>query len=129
MSAWGTVKLGDLGTFRNGLNFAADARGEGLAVVGVRDFQDHSFVRFDALEQLDPSALGTPDALIRQNDILFVRSNGNRELIGRSLLVKEQPPSPTSHSGFTIRLRLHDNNADPLFFAYLLRGGIVRRQL
>lgn len=129
MSAWQTRKLGELGTFRNGLNFAADARGEGLAIVGVRDFQDHSFVRFETLEQLDPRALGTPESLIRKNDILFVRSNGNRELIGRSLLVKESPPMATSHSGFTIRLRIHSPDADPSFFAYLLRGGIIRRQL
>ncbi|SPA46756.1 restriction endonuclease subunit S [Cupriavidus taiwanensis] len=129
MSDWQTTELGQLAEFRNGLNYSAANAGTGLAVVGVSDFQDNSFVHFATLAELDPSALSTPDALIRKDDILFVRSNGNRELIGRSLLVLSDPPKPTSHSGFTIRLRFTDKRADPRFFAYLLRGGAIRRHL
>lgn len=129
MSVWPTVKLSALATFRNGLNFAANARGKGLAIVGVRDFQDRSFVRYDDLEELNPDALSSRDSLIAKNDIIFVRSNGNRELIGRSLFVAEAPPKPTSHSGFTIRLRFTDQRALPQFFAYQLRGEIVRKLL
>lgn len=129
MSEWPEVELGELASFRNGLNYSAADRGCGLAVVGVSDFQGRSFVDFASLEQLGPSALGTPEALIRRNDILFVRSNGNRELIGRSLLVLSEPTIPTSHSGFTIRLRFEDDRADPRFFAYFLRSGVVRRVL
>ncbi len=129
MSGWPTIELGQLAEFRNGLNYSAADNGAGLAVVGVSDFQDKSFVDFSGLAELDPSALSTPDALIRKNDIIFVRSNGNRELIGRSLLVLTDPPVPTSHSGFTIRLRFTDKRADPRFFAYFLRGGTIRRHL
>lgn len=129
MSEWTTIELGQLADFRNGLNYSAGDNGVGLSIVGVSDFQDKSFVDFSSLAELDPSALSTPDALIRKDDILFVRSNGNRELIGRSLLVLDNPPKPTSHSGFTIRLRFTDNRADPRFFAYLLRGGTIRRRL
>ncbi|MBC2665682.1 restriction endonuclease subunit S [Novosphingobium flavum] len=129
MSGWPIVELGGLAVFRNGLNYSSADAGVGLAVVGVSDFKDNSFVDFASLDELAPSALATEDALVRRDDILFVRSNGNRELIGRSLLVSHDPPKPTSHSGFTIRLRFHDHRADPRFFAYLLRGGTVRRHL
>lgn len=129
MSVWPTVKLSTLATFRNGLNFAADARGKGLPIVGVRDFQDRSFVRYGDLEELKPEALSSSDSLIAKNDIIFVRSNGNREFIGRSLFVAEAPPKPTSHSGFTIRLRFIDQRALPRFFAYQLRGEMVRKLL
>lgn len=129
MSDWQTTELGLLAEFRNGLNYSAANAGTGLAVVGVSDFQEKSFVDFATLAELDPSALSTPDAMIRKDDILFVRSNGNRELIGRSLLVLRDPPKPTSHSGFTIRLRFTDKRANPSFFAYLLRGGAIRRHL
>ncbi len=129
MSVWPTIELGQLADFRNGLNYSATDNGSGLAVVGVSDFQNKSFVDFTSLDELDPSALSKPDALIQKDDILFVRSNGNRELIGRSLLVLCDPPKPTSHSGFTIRLRFTDKRADPRFFAYLLRGGVIRRHL
>ncbi len=129
MSKWPKVHMGSLADFRNGLNYSAADRGSGLAVVGVRDFQDHSFVRFDELEELAPSALSTNDALIAKDDIIFVRSNGNRELIGRSLLVQDQPAKATSHSGFTIRLRFHDKRALPAFYAYFLRSGVIRQVL
>ncbi len=129
MSDWPAIELGQLADFRNGLNYSAADNGAGLAVVGVSDFQDKSFVDFSGLAELDPSALSKPDALIRKHDIIFVRSNGNRELIGRSLLVSDDPPKPTSHSGFTIRLRFTDERADPRFFAYLLRGDTIRRSL
>ncbi|MER1968347.1 restriction endonuclease subunit S [Castellaniella sp. GW247-6E4] len=129
MKAWETVELGQLAEFRNGLNYSAANAGSGLAVVGVSNFQQNSFVNFASLDELDPSALSTPTALIHKDDILFVRSNGNRELIGRSLFVLREPPKPTSHSGFTIRLRFTDERAYPRFFAYVLRGGVVRQQL
>ncbi len=129
MSEWPTIELGQLAEFRNGLNYSAANNGVGLAVVGVSDFQDKSFVDFPSLPELDLSALSTPDALIQKNDILFVRSNGNRELIGRSLLVLSDPLKPTSHSGFTIRLRFTDSRADPRFFSYFLRSSAVRRHL
>jgi type I restriction enzyme S subunit len=129
MSDWPIVSLGSLAEFRNGLNYSAAERGSGLAIVGVRDFQNYSFVRFAELEELDPAALQTNESLIRKDDILFVRSNGNRELIGRSLFVSEQPRKPTSHSGFTIRLRFIDRRVLPAFYAYFLRGGVVRKLL
>lgn len=129
MNVWETVELGQLAEFRNGLNYSATNAGSGLAVVGVSNFQQNSFVDFESLDELDPSALSTPAALIHKDDILFVRSNGNRELIGRSLFVLSEPPKPTSHSGFTIRLRFIDERAYPKFFAYVLRGGVIRQQL
>ena len=129
MISWPTAKLGTVAEFRNGLNYSSDDRGTGLAVVGVRDFPQFSVVDFSALEELGPSALQSKEALIRRNDILFVRSNGNRELIGRSLIVREEPKIPTSHSGFTIRLRFTDKCADPRFFSYFFRGPVVRQIL
>jgi type I restriction enzyme S subunit len=129
MNRWKQIKLGSVASFRNVLNFNASARGVGLAMGGVGDFKDRSFVQFDGLEELQPEVLSTPDALIRKDDLLFVRSNGNRNLIGRSLFVLDDPPKPTSYSGFTIRLRFHDERVVPGFYAYLLRGAVTRRLL
>jgi type I restriction enzyme, S subunit len=129
-SNWPTMPLGELADFRNGLNYTQDARyGGGLPIVGVRDFQARLVVKFEGLEELDNQLIDPGEALVHLGDILFVRSNGNRELIGRSLLVAEEPLRPTTHSGFTIRLRFHDNRADYRFFAYLLRGPLIRRTL
>ncbi|MBB4524237.1 UNVERIFIED_ORG: type I restriction enzyme S subunit [Rhizobium sophorae] len=124
-----TDKLGNLAEFRNGLNYTDADNGSGLAVVGVSDFKDKVVIDTDNLPQLSLSALSKPDALIQERDILFVRSNGNRELIGRSVYVNKEPAMPTSHSGFTIRCRFQDRRCHPRYYAYLFRGSIIRQTL
>ncbi|AFL48804.1 type I restriction enzyme S subunit [Sinorhizobium fredii] len=124
-----TEKLGNLAEFRNGLNYTDADNGSGLAVVGVSDFQDKVVIDTGNLPQLSLSALSKPDALIHEGDVLFVRSNGNRELIGRSVYVNTEPTMPTSHSGFTIRCRFHDRRCYPRYYAYLFRGSIIRQTL
>ncbi|MDW9927552.1 restriction endonuclease subunit S [Sinorhizobium meliloti] len=124
-----TEKLGNLAEFRNGLNYTDADNGSGLAVIGVSDFQDKVVIDTSKLPQLSLSVLSKPDALIREGDILFVRSNGNRELIGRSVYVNAEPAMPTSHSGFTIRCRFHDRRCYPRFYAYLFRGSLIRQIL
>lgn len=58
---------------------------------------------------------------VKDGDILFVRSNGNPDLVGRSVIVP--PPSePTTFSGFTIRGRIEDETVLPLFYAYLFKS-------
>lgn len=55
--------------------------------------------------------------LLKDDDIVFVRSNGNKALVGRSLVV--YPGNvPTTFSGFCIRYRKYDNE---IIVPYLLR--------
>lgn len=123
------MRLGELAEFRNGLNYTDADLGKGLAIVGVTDFQDHVIANLSALQEIGLSAMPKDNAMVHKNDILFVRSNGNRELIGRSLFVKHSPQMPTSHSGFTIRCRFLSSICYPRFYAYLFRGPIIRRTL
>jgi type I restriction enzyme, S subunit len=129
MTNWAPIRLGEVADFRNGLNYTDADLGNGLAVIGVSDFQDNVTADLRGLSQLDMSALSKVDALVQQGDIIFVRSNGNRELIGRSLFLKDKPDIPTSHSGFTIRCRFRDARCYPRFYAYLFRGPIIRQLL
>lgn len=46
---------------------------------------------------------------LKEDDIVFVRSNGSKELVGRNLLVKN-PADRVVYSGFCIRYRMYDNN-------------------
>lgn len=127
---WLSVELGSVAEFRNGLNYTQAARSHGgLPIVGVKDFQARSFVDFEGLEELDPAEVDCGDITLKKDDILFVRSNGNRQLIGRSLLVKETPTRRTTYSGFAIRLRFTSDLCDPQFYAYVLRGPLIRQVL
>jgi type I restriction enzyme M protein len=76
------------------------------------------------MESLQEVAVDAPvgeEFLVQDGDILFVRSNGNPELVGRSLLVPS-PTVPTTFSGFTIRCRFRETQALPAFYAHLFKS-------
>ena len=125
---WPSKRLGELAEFRNGVNYNKSSFGEGVKVVGVSDFQDYTKPRYGELEQINPEGVVTERNILRDGDIVFVRSNGNRELIGRSLFI-EQPPEEVTHSAFTIRLRFNSREVYPKFYAYCFRTPIIRQGL
>ena len=125
---WQTVPLGEIAEFRNGVNFVASQRGRGIPVLNVKDFQNRSQPDYADLEQLISSAVRR-ESLVHAGDILFVRSNGNKELIGRSMYVGVEPPTPTTHSAFTIRMRIVAPDVEPQYCAYFIRGRTVRQSL
>ena len=86
--------------------------------LGVGDFQDHSIIAdTSALPMVSLNEMPSDEYLLHDDDIVFVRSNGNKALVGRSVVV--YPGSiPTTFSGFCIRYRKHD---DSITIPYLLR--------
>ena len=102
MKPWPTRKLATLADFKNGLNYSKENMGQGLKVIGVRDFQDYLYPIYRDLEQINPEGVVRDQDYLAEDDLLFVRSYGNRELIGRCLHIKNLKEK-VSHSGFTIR--------------------------
>jgi type I restriction enzyme S subunit len=125
---WPSKRLGEFAEFRNGVNYNKSSFGVGVKVVGVSDFQDYIRPRYAELEQINPEGIVSERNILRHGDIVFVRSNGNRELIGRSLFI-EKPPEEVTHSAFTIRVRFTDRNVFPKFFAYCFRTPMIRHAL
>ena len=125
---WEQKRLGDLATFRNGINFTKSSRGESVKIVGVKDFQNHFWAQLDNLDTATTDGnLPSSDAL-KENDLLFVRSNGNVALIGRCLLVGPVREKIT-HSGFTIRARLSKSSLSPKFLCHFLKSDFVRQEM
>jgi type I restriction enzyme S subunit len=125
---WPTKRLGELAEFRNGVNYNKSSFGTGVKVVGVSDFQNYTKPKYDELDQINPAGIVTKRNMLRDGDIVFVRSNGNRELIGRSLFI-DQPPEEITHSAFTIRLRFTSHEVHPRFYAYCFRTPLIRSGL
>jgi type I restriction enzyme S subunit len=127
--SWKTAQFGELASFKNGLNYSRDNWGTGMHVIGVADFQDYVKPKYETLGEINPQGVVRDGDLLEHGDLLFVRSNGNRNLIGRTVYI-ERPPFPVSYSGFCIRARLNDpQSCLPRFYAYLMRTNIVRRVL
>lgn len=125
---WSTVPLGTLAQFRNGINYTQENFGRGIKVINVKNFQSHFIATFKDLDEVNPDGIIRESDLLRKGDIIFVRSNGNRELIGRSLFV-EEINEPISHSAFSIKLRFVSDKVFPKFYAYLFRSSLIRQVL
>jgi len=127
-TGWGEKPLGSVATFRNGINFTKDSKGERIKIVGVRNFQKNFAAPLDDLDTVTiDGKLSELDSL-KKDDILAVRSNGNIELIGRCLLVGEVVDK-ISHSGFTIRIRISPGEVLPSYLCHFMKSASTRKRL
>jgi type I restriction enzyme S subunit len=126
--SWQFVPFGNLTNFRNGLNYSRENFGSGLKIISVADFGSRWMPDYASLDEINPAGVATETDLLKADDLLFVRSNGNRDLVGRVLLIAA-PPFPVGYSGFCIRARMTDDRALPGFYAYLFRSPAIRRSL
>jgi len=120
MSEWQEFPFGDLATLSNGANFTKDSFGAGLKILGVRDFGDRTVPDWSAMDEVESTALSSDRQLLAEGDLVFVRSNGNPALVGRSMLVTGGPRA--THSAFTIKARPNRGLVIPRFLAYQMRN-------
>jgi len=125
---WEEKLLGDFAEFRNGINYTKGSKGEKIKIVGVKDFQDSYWVPENDLVEVSLDGKINETDLLREGDILAVRSNGNPQLIGRTLLagiINEK----VSHSGFTIRIRLNSKIVNPNYLCHFMKIQKTRKTL
>ncbi|MFL9625925.1 restriction endonuclease subunit S [Aeromonas jandaei] len=125
---WTEKPLGEMATFRNGVNFTKSSQGEPIKILGVKDFQDYYWAPLNSLDSIIPDGTLPDTDTLQQNDIIFVRSNGNPELIGRCLLIGEVQER-TTFSGFTIRARRFTDEVLPQYLCHFLKSSHIRREL
>lgn len=122
--AWPTVTLGEIAEFKNGVNYDAENAGEAIKMFGVGHFKDHLIAQLSELPEVQVNGVIDDSYLLRSGDLLFVRSNGNPALVGRSVLVPETNERVT-FSGFTIRCRFR-SGIIPKFYALLFKSAFHR---
>ena len=125
---WEDKALGELATFRNGMNFTKSSKGEEIKIVGVKDFQKSFWVPFNNLESVTIDGKLNEIDFLKEDDIVAVRSNGNPELIGRTLLAGSVY-GKVSHSGFTIRIRFNSKTILPIYLCQYLKTQKTRKEL
>ena len=123
---WKIEKMGNLMEFKNGLNYKSNDSGELIKIVGVGDFKDNFYLNPKIIDYINVNNLSN-DYLLKDGDLLFVRSNGNKDLIGRVLYCNTNNEKMT-FSGFTIRGRLHSNDMMDKYCAYYCSSNLVKSQ-
>ena len=127
MNEWKRYKIADIATLSNGINFDKSAYASGVKLIGVADFKDRIYPDYSLLQEVASNIVRSGDYL-EKGDIVFVRSNGNKELVGRCMMINDD--IPVTYSGFCINLRLNDKKKfNPVYFNYLFRTRLFRKSM
>ncbi|MCI8587004.1 MAG: hypothetical protein HFJ49_00130 [Clostridia bacterium] len=119
---WNISKLGDLGELKNGMNFNRDEKGYDVKFLGVGDFNKGYILNdLNSLEYVRLNQKPPEEYLLKNNDIIFVRSNGSKELVGRSLIV-DNIIEDITYSGFCIRYRNKSSKINPKFLINIFQS-------
>ena len=126
---WEEKTLGELGSLKNGMNFTKNESGTELHILGVGDFGNlFSISNTENLPIISLNEIPSDDYMLENEDIVFVRSNGNKNLVGRCLLVYPNNIK-TSFSGFCIRFRKNSDKVDAKYLAYFLKAPNTRKKI
>lgn len=126
---WNMEQFSSLGDFKNGLNYSQSDSGVNILCLGVGDFKSKSRITpADNLSSISLSTLPAEDYFLKKGDLVFVRSNGNKELVGRCVEIFPENEQ-ISYSGFCIRFRLGSDRILSTYLNHVLRVPSFRRKM
>ncbi len=126
---WKTDSLISFGSFKNGLNFGSSESGITVRYLGIGDFKKKSKLKnINELGFITLNSLPADDYFLKDNDLIFVRSNGNPELVGRCMVVYPNSEK-VIYSGFCIRYRINNPDLESTYVAHLFRSHTFRKIL
>lgn len=124
---WNQATLGAVTTdFRYGTSERCDSENVGLPVLRIPnvigDELDLSDLKYAELPAAEVARL-----MLHNGDILFVRTNGNRNYVGRSAVFDLD--IPYLYASYLIRARLDFDRVNPWFVTFYLRTSAGRRAM
>ena len=126
---WKEKKLMDIGELKNGMNFNKNESGYNVHILGVGDFGNlFQIDNTDFLQKISLNSNPSEEYILKNEDIVFVRSNGNKNLVGRCVLI-HVGDEPCSFSGFCIRFRNSKNEIDNCYLTHFLKTEDSRKKL
>lgn len=124
--AWNIKPFLECGSCKNGMNFGAGETGVELQYLGVGDFKNLTKIEeVTKLGQVCLNKMPSEDYMLKNGDIVFVRSNGNKALVGRCLAVYPNG-TPITYSGFCIRYRKTDESLEIPYLLQVLKTESMR---
>jgi type I restriction enzyme S subunit len=126
---WIVGSLAEHGEFKNGLNYKKGESGVKIKYLGVGSFKNHSKIKdIDSLEFIDLNNMPSDGYLLKNDDLVFVRSNGNAKLVGRCVVMYPYDAKVT-FSGFCIRYRITSDKLNAAYLTHLFREKSFRVML
>ena len=127
--AWEVVPVGDLFTFKNGLNKGKQFFGRGTPIVNYMDVFGKPSLRIgEVVGKVDVSPKELNAYNVRKGDVFFTRTSETVEEIGTASVMLDDPES-TVYSGFVLRARPTNDSLDDTFKAYCFSPRYFRKQI
>ena len=126
IDSWRLTTLSEIvNEFRYGLSEKSDYKNNGIPVLRIPNI-DEGFLDFSDLKYLKSSTVDK-ESLLQQNDILIIRSNGSRDLVGKCALVPKLDKEFT-YASFLIRIKTSEK-IDADFLVKYLNSVDARSQM
>lgn len=126
---WEQVSLGELFSFKNGLNKSKDFFGYGTPIVNYMDVFGSSAIHSSSLEgrvSLSKPELKNFD--VHKGDVFFTRTSETTDEVGIASVMLDEP-TETVFSGFVLRARPLNDWLTNRFKAYCFSATSVRKQI
>lgn len=120
-------KLGDLGEFKNGVNFSSNKMGSGIPLINVKDITKSHRIFADELDLVDVPC--KENDLANDDDLFFVRSSVKLDGIGLVAKVNDFCGKDAIHCGFVIRFRRNSDEINTNYLLYLLLTYTFRERI
>ncbi len=126
---WEVKRLGDLFSFKNGINANKDSYGEGVPFVNTMDVLNNTFLKTNVLRgKVNVSPKTKEEFCVVYGDILFNRTSETREEVGCSSVYIDTEESV--FGGFVIRAHDISSNMFYVFYkGYCFQPFYIRSQI
>jgi type I restriction enzyme S subunit len=126
---WDTPFLGDLFSFKNGLNKAKQFFGYGTPIVNYMDvYQTRGIHGTDLQGRVCVSKDELKAFEVRKGDVFFTRTSETAQEVGITTVILDHVRD-TVFSGFVLRARPRDDSLDDRFKQYCFSTAAVRQQI
>jgi type I restriction enzyme S subunit len=126
---WSAQTLGELFSFKNGLNKAKEYFGYGTPIVNYMDVYEHSGIyASDIKGKVSVSKQELKAFEVRKGDVFFTRTSETVEEIGITAVILDELDDAV-FSGFVLRARPKGDSLEDQFKKYCFTLPIVRNQI
>lgn len=125
--SWKVKQLGDLFSFKNGVNAGKESYGKGIKFINISEILSKSFMEYkDIPGQVDISDKEIENNLVEKGDILFNRTSETPEELGMTSVYLSD--DPVVFGGFVIRGKPLNDYLDLNFKRYCFHSNSLRGQ-
>lgn len=128
MNSWVEAKLGDLFSFKNGMNAEKTAYGNGIPFVNVMDVFGTDVLTSDIVRgKIQANEKQIKEYLVKRGDVLLNRTSETFDEIALATVYMDD--APIVFGGFVIRARPRTPRLDPKFCVYFFQSDAIRREM